>query len=42
MNNVLNNRTNIMGLQFGKDKCIKMHIEKRHNKDMCVECKVDA
>ena len=42
MNNFLNNQTNIMGLQFGKDKCVKMHIGKRHNKDMCVECKVDA
>ena len=42
INSFLNTRTNVMGLQFGKDKCIKMHIGKRHNQDICVECNVDA
>ena len=26
INSLINTQTNIMGLQFGKDKCIKMHI----------------
>ena len=30
MNNFINTRTNIMGLQFGRDKCVKMHIGKKH------------
>ena len=42
VNNFLNTRTNIMGLQFGKDKCVRMHIGKRQNFDICGECKVDA
>ena len=31
-----------MGLQFGKDKCVKMHIGKKHNTDICSDTKVDA
>ena len=31
-----------MGLQFGRDKCEKMHIGKRHNSDTCPELKIDA
>ena len=43
MNNFLNTRTNIMGLQFGKSKCEKMHIEKKHvNSDCCVAFEVDS
>ena len=42
MNTFLNTRTNIMGLQFGRDKCVRMHIGKRKNYNICGECKVDA
>ena len=42
INNFLNTRTNIMGLQFGRDKCVQMHIGKSHNQDICSPCKVDA
>ena len=42
MNNFLNNHTNIMGLQFGRDKCVKLHIGKTRQKDVCPECKVNA
>ena len=28
MNNFLNTHTNIMGLQFGRDKCVKLHVGK--------------
>ena len=42
MNNYINTRTNIMGLQFGKDKCVQMHVGKSHNPHICTPCKVDA
>ena len=42
VNSFINTETNIMGLQFGKDKCIKMHIGKTHNEDICTEGKVAA
>ena len=43
MNNFLNTRSNIMGLQYGKLKCEKMHIgKKRMNKDCCVDFEVDS
>ena len=43
MNEFLNTRTNIMGLQFGRDKCEKMHIGKKSkNSNICVDFKVDA
>ena len=43
MNNFLNTRTNIMGLQFGRLKCEKMHIgKKKVNADCCVEFEVDS
>ena len=36
-------RSNIMGLQFGRDKCEKMHVgKKKRNLDICVDGKVDA
>ena len=42
MNNFLNTRTKIMGLQFGSQKCEKMHIgKKRFNSDICVNFEVD-
>ena len=31
-----------MCIQFGRDKCVKMHIGKRHNSDICPELKIDA
>ena len=42
MNSFINTRTNIMGLQFGRDKCVKMHVGKKHNTNICSNCKVDA
>ena len=42
MNNFLNTRSNIMSLQFGRDKCEKMHIGKTRNTDICVDFEVDA
>ena len=42
MNNFINTRSNIMGLQFGRDKCVQMHIGKRHNSNICANCKVSA
>ena len=42
MNNFLNTRTKIMGLQSGSQKCEKMHIgKKRFNSDICVDFEVD-
>ena len=42
MNNFLNTRTQIMGLQFGSKKCEKMHIGKKLlNSDICVDFEVD-
>ena len=31
-----------MNLQFGNDKCEKIHIGKRHNKDICPTLEVDS
>ena len=43
MNAFMNTQTNLMGLQFGRDKCQSMHIGKRHrNSDICKDSKVDA
>ena len=43
MNTFLNTQTNFMGLQFGRDKCQKMHIgKKQRNSDICKDGKVDA
>ena len=42
MNNFLNTRTQIMGLQFGSEKCEKLHIGKKHvNKYICTDFEVD-
>ena len=42
MNNFINTWTNILGLQFGRDKCVQMHIGKSYNPDICTPCEVDA
>ena len=31
-----NNRTNLMNLQFGSEKCVRMHIGKIHESSICV------
>ena len=42
MNMFLNTRTNIMNLQFGSDKCEKMHIGKHHDLNICPKLEVDS
>ena len=43
LNSFINTRANIMGLQFGRDKCQKMHVGKREtNTDICNNGNVDA
>ena len=43
MNNFLNTRTNILGLQFGSQKSEKMHIGKKYfNSHICVDFEVDV
>ena len=42
MNTMINTCANIMGLQFGSDKCLKLHIGKNHNPDICGKGKVDV
>ena len=43
MNNFLNTRTQIMKLQFGSDKCEKLHIGKRYvNANICADFEVDV
>ena len=42
VNTLINTCASIMGLQFGNDKCVKMHIGKNHNSDICGRGKVDA
>ena len=42
MNSFLNTRIKIMGLQFGSEKCEKMHIGKKHvNPKICTYFEVD-
>ena len=44
MNKFLNDQTNKMNLQYGSEKCVKMHIEKKHktlDKPPCPELSVD-
>ena len=31
-----------MGLQFKREKCVKMHIGKSQNLDICTDCEVDS
>ena len=42
MNSFLNTGTNIMNLQFGNDKCEKMHIGKKRNTSICPMLSVDS
>lgn len=42
MNAFLNTRTNVMNLQFGNEKCEKMHIGKKHNQNICPKFYVDS
>jgi len=42
MNNMINTCTNLMGLQFGNDKCVQMHIGKKHSEGKCKKGEVDA
>ena len=37
MNNLINTRTKNMGLQFGPDKCVKMHVGKNVNYGICAD-----
>ena len=41
MNNFINTQTNLMGLQFGKKKCVELHVGKKYNADICIDCKDD-
>ena len=38
----LNTRTNLMNLQYGREKCVKMQLGKKHNHDKCGDVSVDA
>ena len=39
----MNTKTNLMGLQFGRDKCEKLCIgKKQRNLDLCMDCKLDV
>ena len=42
MNEFLNTRTNLMSLQFGNDKCVKMHVGKNHQTNICPDLLVDC
>ena len=42
ISNLINTQTNIMKLQFGADKCVKLHVGKTHNTDKCAKPKVDV
>ena len=42
MNAFLNTRTNLMNLQFGNNRCVKMHIGKTNNIDLCSDLTIDA
>ena len=42
MNTFLNTHTKLMNLQFGSEKCSKMHVGKRINRDICPTLSVEA
>ena len=42
MSEFLNRRTNLMNLQFGCQKCDKMHIGKKQNDDICPTLTIDS
>ena len=39
---LLSTWTSKMGLQFGINKCVRMHIGKTHNMDLCCNGEVDS
>ena len=41
MTSFLNTRINIMSIQFGQEKCVTMHIGKKHNIEICGDVSVD-
>ena len=41
MNEFLNLQTSRMQLQYGNQKCVKMHIEKKHKLENCPDISVD-
>ena len=42
INTLINKRPSMMGLQFGSDKCVKIHIGMNHKLDICGQGNVDA
>ena len=42
MNTFLNTRTNLMNLQFGSEKCVKMHVGRIHDNKICCDITVDT
>ena len=42
MNQFLNTQTNLMNLQFGNDKCVQMHIGKKHHVNVCSGISVES
>ena len=42
MNSFLNKRTSLMNLQFGCDKCEKVHVGKKKNTDICPKLTIDS
>ena len=42
MNAFINTRTNIINLQFGSDKCEKMHVGKKRVDSICPKLLVDS
>ena len=42
MNDFLNEETNKMQLQYGSEKCVKMHISKKRDKTKCPQLNIDS
>ena len=42
VNSLINTKTNLKKLQFGTDKCHKMHVGKTKNSDICPDLFVDG
>ena len=42
MNTMINTHASMIGLQFGSEKCVKIHVGKNHNTDICGQGKVDT
>ena len=41
VNEMINTSTNIVCLQFGRGKCVKMHIWQKNNIEICSKLQVD-